>query len=259
MCYYFSLGSLKVRQSLQIQSCTNFFLSPSDASSIWQVRKWIGVWASWPLPPRHAVGKQTQKKEIIRTKHFEFRSPAQVMRRGRLRKRGAAVGNPSKGAGAEVGGRFGGCQAPGAFTPAGSASISVPPAEAIRANLHLPPHPPPLFPSLPAPPSLGCARRLQLSPPKVSSRAAAAPACRGALVTQQQNSEAKALTAPGASQAPFWPHTSYGCGPRHPQPEPPFSPTSPAASSERDLQQCLRSGDYDVDASPPTQLLKMVS
>lgn len=71
-------------------------------------------------------------------------------------------------------------------------------------------------------------------------------------MTQQQNSDAKALTAPGASQAPFWPHTSYGCGPRHPQPEPPLSPTSLAASSERDRQQCLRSGDYDVDASPPT-------
>ena len=28
--------------------------------------------------------------------------------------------------------------------------------------------------------------------------------------------------------------------------------TSPAAGSERDRQQCLRSGDYDVDASPPT-------
>lgn len=39
---------------------------------------------------------------------------------------------------------------------------------------------------------------------------------------------------------------------RHPQPEPPLSPTSLAASSERDRQQCLRSGDYDVDASPPT-------
>lgn len=60
------------------------------------------------------------------------------------------MGNPRKGAGAEVGGRFGGCQAPGAFTPAGSASISVPPAEAIRANLHLPPHPLLSFPpSLP--------------------------------------------------------------------------------------------------------------
>ncbi|XP_076778906.1 lysine-specific demethylase 2B isoform X5 [Arvicanthis niloticus] len=37
-----------------------------------------------------------------------------------------------------------------------------------------------------------------------------------------------------------------------PPTKPPFSPTSLAASSERDRQQCLRSGDYDVDASPPT-------
>lgn len=123
------------------------------------------------------------------------------------------------GAGTVMGGHFGGCQAPGAFGPAGSACISAPPAEAIRANLHLPPHPL-LLPSLPAPPSPGCARRLQLSPPKVSSahnsRAAAAPACRGALVTQQQNSDARALTAPGTSGAPSPPHTSSGRRPRPP-------------------------------------------
>ncbi|XP_031247008.1 lysine-specific demethylase 2B, partial [Mastomys coucha] len=95
---------------------------------------------------------------------------------------------------------------------------------------------------------------LQLSPPKVSSRAAAAPACRGALVTQQQNSDAKALTAPGASQAPSGPTSPTAAVPNTPNPSPPFSPTSLAASSERDRdrQQCLRSGDYDVDASPPT-------
>ncbi|XP_063641195.1 lysine-specific demethylase 2B isoform X7 [Pan troglodytes] len=157
-------------------------------------------------------------------------------------------------AGTEVGGRFWGFQAPGAFTPACSACISAPPAEASRANLHLPPRPL-LLPSLPAPPSPGCARRLQLGPPKVSSahnsRAAAAPACRGALVTQQQNSDATALTAPGASRAPSPPHTSSGRRPHPPKPGPRAPPTSPAAGSERDRQQCLRSGDYDVDASPP--------
>lgn len=122
-----------------------------------------------------------------------------------------------------MGGRFWGCQAPGAFTPACSACISAPPAEASRANLHLPPRPL-LLPSLPAPPSPGCARRLQLGPPKVSSahnsRAAAAPACRGALVTQQQNSDARALTAPGASRAPSPPHTSSGRRPHPPKPGP---------------------------------------
>lgn len=159
------------------------------------------------------------------------------------------------GTGIKVGGRFWGFQAPGAFTPASSACISAPPAEASRANLHLLPEPL-LLPSLPAPPSPGCARRLQLSPPKVSSahnsRAAAAPACRGALVTQQQNSDARALTAPGASRAPSPPHTSSGRRPRPPIPGRVPPPPSRAAGSERDRQQCLRSGDYDVDASPPT-------
>lgn len=51
-------------QFIRIQSCANFFLSPLDTSSIWQVRKWIGVWTGWPLPPRHAVEKQNQKKKL---------------------------------------------------------------------------------------------------------------------------------------------------------------------------------------------------
>lgn len=52
VCPYYYLGprSLKVMQFIQIQSCANFFLSPLDTSSIWQVRKWIGVWTGWPLP-----------------------------------------------------------------------------------------------------------------------------------------------------------------------------------------------------------------
>ncbi|XP_040300062.1 lysine-specific demethylase 2B isoform X1 [Panthera pardus] len=74
----------------------------------------------------------------------------------------------------------------------------------------------------------------------------------GALVTQQQNSDARALTAPGASRAPSPPLTSSGSRPRPPHPGPTAPSTSPAAGSERDRQQCLRSGDYDVDASPPT-------
>lgn len=127
--------------------------------------------------------------------------------------------------------------------------------------------------SLPTPSSLppSLPRHLRDAPaacnsalPKVSSahnsRAAAAPACRGALVTQQQNSDARALTAPGASRAPSPPHASSGRRPRPPHPgRSAPTTTSRAAGSERDRQQCLRSGDYDVDASPPTQLLKMVS
>lgn len=157
-----------------------------------------------------------------------------------------------------------GCQAPGAFTPACSACISVPPTEASRANLHLFPHP--LLLLSPCPAISGMRPPPATQPPKVSSAhnspaAAAAPACRGTLVTQQQNSDARALTAPGASRAPFPPQTSPGRRPRPPfparvpgrvPPPPPPSPTpSPAAGSERDRQQCLRSGDYDVDASPP--------
>lgn len=155
-----------------------------------------------------------------------------------------------------------GCQAPGAFTPACSACISVPPTEASRANLHLFPHPLLLLLPSPCPAISGMRPPPAAQPPKVSSAhnspaaAAAAPACRASLVTQQQNSDARALTAPGASRAPFPPQTSSGRRPRPPGSQaecrPPPSPTSsPAAGSERDRQQCLRSGDYDVDASPP--------
>lgn len=159
------------------------------------------------------------------------------------------------------GGCFWGCQAPGAFMPASAACISAPPAEASRANLHLPPHP--LLPSLPAPPSPGCARRLQLSPPKVSSaynsRAAAAPACRGVLVTQQQNSDARALTAPGASRAPSPPYTSSG---RRPRSRPVPGRVPPPLAGPRALS-AISNNVYVpgimTSTPPPPQLLKMVS
>ena len=146
------------------------------------------------------------------------------------------------GAGIKVGGRFRGCQAPGAFTPAGSACISAPPAEASRANLHLPPHPlPPSLPPCPAisgmrppPPPGSCVQR-RTRDPTTKQR------CQGA-------NGARCL--PGALPAP---HLLGPPPPPAPIPGrvPPPS-TSPAAGSERDRQQCLRSGDYDVDASPPT-------
>lgn len=123
---------------------------------------------------------------------------------------------------------FWGCQARGLSRQhARLAFPRLPLRPAVQICTFLPT--PSSFP-LPAPPSPGCARCLQLSPPKVSSahnsRAAAAPACRGALVTQQQNSDARALTAPGASRAPSPPHTSSGRRPRpHPGPGPSAPPT----------------------------------
>lgn len=52
----------KVMQSIRIQSCANFFLSPLDTSSIWQVRKQAG-----PSP----LGMQYKSK--IRKRNYTYK------------------------------------------------------------------------------------------------------------------------------------------------------------------------------------------
>ena len=115
-----------------------------------------------------------------------------------------------------------------------------------------------LLPFLPAPPSPGCARRLQLSPSK-SQLCTQLPGGGGACVqrrTRDPTTKQRCQGANGARCLPGALPAPHLLGPP-PPPAPipgrvPPPSTSPAAGSERDRQQCLRSGDYDVDASPPT-------